>query len=148
MKETTEEGLSKYAVNLAPGWLRWLWGGLACFFIALGVIGAILPGLPSAVFIVLGAWAASRCSRRLHQWIEDHHLFGHCLEIWRSGYISRRTKLVASLTMALSLAIAVHHINNGYLLVFTIGGLGCGAIWIWSRPEPKGARGHRPSVKR
>lgn len=135
MRETTEESLPDFAPTLATSWLRWLWGGLACFFIALGVIGAILPGLPSAVFIVLGAWAASHSSQRLHQWIENHYLFGNFLKTWRSGYVSRRTKLVASLTMALSLAVAIYHINNWYLITFTIGGLSCGAIWIWSRPE-------------
>ncbi|MFS1525398.1 DUF454 family protein [Microbulbifer sp. 2304DJ12-6] len=91
-----------------------------------------------------GARAASRSSQRFHRWIEEHHLFGNLLKTCRSGYLSRRTKLVASLTMTVSLAFAIHHINNGYLLLLTIGGLGlglglgCGAFWIWSRPESNG----------
>ncbi|WP_444916731.1 YbaN family protein [Microbulbifer sp. JMSA003] len=137
MKESAEDSVMSYTPPLAKGWMRWLWGAAACFFIALGIIGAILPGLPSAVFIVLGAWAASRSSQRLHQWIEEHHLFGHLLRTWRSGYVSRRTKLLASLTMAISLAFAILHISNIYLLCFTIGGISCGAYWIWSRPEPR-----------
>ncbi|WP_299943596.1 YbaN family protein [uncultured Microbulbifer sp.] len=138
MRVPTEEPLSSLAPKLGPGWLRWLWGGFACFCIFLGVIGAILPGLPSAVFILLGAWAASRSSQRLHRWIEEHHLFGNLLKTCRSGYLSRRTKLVASLTMTVSLAFAIHHINNGYLILLTIGGLGCGAFWRWSRSESNG----------
>ncbi len=122
--------------ELAKGWLRWIWGALACLFILVGVIGAILPGLPSAVFIVAGAWAASKSSERLHQWIEEHHLFGHLLRTWRSGYISRRTKLLATLTMALSMALAVHHIANLYLLSFAVAGIASGLFWVWSRPEP------------
>ncbi|QFT55415.1 YbaN family protein [Microbulbifer sp. THAF38] len=137
MKDSTEDSLLTYTPPLAKGWIRLLWGIAACFFIALGIIGAILPGLPSAVFIVLGAWAASHSSQRLHQWIENHHLFGNLLRTWRSGYVSRRTKWLASLTMAISLAFALFNMNNLYLLCFTVFGISCGAYWVWSRPEPK-----------
>ncbi|QFT54880.1 YbaN family protein [Microbulbifer sp. THAF38] len=136
MSQRNEDVPDMATPQLAKGWLRWLWGAVACLFILVGIIGAILPGLPSAVFIVVGAWAASKSSERMHQWIEDHRLFGHLLRTWRSGYISRRTKLLATLTMALSMALAIHHIANLYLLFFAIGGMGCGLFWIWSRPEP------------
>ncbi|MFA0811143.1 YbaN family protein [Microbulbifer epialgicus] len=137
MEQNSEDTNYSEATALAKGWLRWLWGTLACFFMVLAVIGIIIPGLPAAVFIVLGAWAASRSSERMHQWIEDHHLFGQLLETWRSGYLNRRTKLLATLSMALPMAIAVHYIGNIYLLLFTVGGIGCGILWVWTRPEPQ-----------
>jgi len=137
VKQNSEDITYTATPPLAKGWLRWLWGVLAFFFLLVGIVGAILPGLPSAVFIVLSAWAASRSSERLHQWIEDHHLFGHLLQTWRSGYISRRTKWLATLTMVLSIAVAIHHFGNPYLLLFIVGGIGCGMLWIWTRPEPQ-----------
>ncbi|GAA5444477.1 hypothetical protein Misp06_02664 [Microbulbifer sp. NBRC 101763] len=137
MKQSSDDIAYTSTPPLAKGWLRWLWGALACFFLIVGIIGVILPGLPAAVFIVLSAWAASRSSERLHQWIEDHHLFGNLIKTWRSGHISRRTKWLATLTMLLSMAVALHHFSNLYLLIFIVGGIGCAMLWIWTRPEPK-----------
>ena len=50
-----------------PGRLRWAWWLLAGGSLALGVVGIVVPGLPTVPFILLSAYAAARGSERLHQ---------------------------------------------------------------------------------
>ena len=51
-----------------PRLSRLLWWLLAYTCLLLGLIGIVLPGLPTTVFILLAAWAAPRGSppRKVH----------------------------------------------------------------------------------
>lgn len=55
---------------------------LAWVCIALGVIGAFLPVMPTTPFLLVAAWAASRGSPRLHRWLIDHPTLGPPLRAW------------------------------------------------------------------
>ncbi|MFN4186066.1 MAG: YbaN family protein [Hyphomonas sp.] len=39
-------------------------------FTGLAIIGAILPGVPTTVFLIVALWAFSRSSERLTRWLE------------------------------------------------------------------------------
>ncbi|HNE84676.1 MAG TPA: YbaN family protein, partial [bacterium] len=38
-------------------------------FVALGVIGAILPLMPMTIFLILAGWCYARSSERFHCWL-------------------------------------------------------------------------------
>ncbi|MDR0276566.1 MAG: YbaN family protein [Paucimonas sp.] len=115
---------------------------LAWVSLGMAVLGAILPGLPCTEFVLLSAWAASRCSPRLSRWLEQHRLFGPLLRDWRDGgRISRRSKVAASVAMLGCLGLLLWHQPPWWVLVCAVGGMGCGALFIWSRPERLGGRG-------
>lgn len=121
-----------------PSRLRWLWLIVAYLSIGLAMLGVVLPGLPTTEFVLLAAWAASRSSPRLARWLENHRVFGPLLRDWnRQGAIARGTKLVSSLAMLLSLAVFALVVGHLLSLAFIAGGMACGALWIWTRPEPK-----------
>ncbi len=46
--------------------MRWLWWLLAYASLGLGLLGIVVPGLPTAPFVLLAAFAAARGSKRLH----------------------------------------------------------------------------------
>ena len=62
-----------------PALLRWLLLAFAMLCLVLGVIGVVVPGLPSTVFVLLAGWAAARSSPRLYRWLWYHPLFGSML---------------------------------------------------------------------
>ncbi len=118
--------------------LRWLWLALAYGSLGLAVLGVVIPGLPTAEFVLLAAWAASRSSPRLAAWLENHRLFGSLLRNWRDGgVVSRRAKLLASLSMLVALLIMLLTVNHLPSVAFAALGMGCGAAWMWSRPEQR-----------
>lgn len=121
---------------LASRWTRWLWLLLAYLSIAMAALGALTPGLPTTEFVLLAAFAASRSSPRLSAWLDNHRLFGPLLHNWHNGrVITRKTKLVASFSMLLALAIMLASVTHMPSVLFAALGMGCGALWIWSRPE-------------
>ena len=53
--------------------------------IALGLIGVLLPVMPTTPFILLAAWCFARSSERFHQWLLDNRFFGQIIKDWESG---------------------------------------------------------------
>lgn len=116
--------------------LRWLWLALTWLAILLALLGALLPGLPTTVFVLIAAWSASRCSPRLRCWLERHPLFGERLRNWeQGGVIDRRSKLAASAGMLLALLIVLLVIREPLLLAIIVAAIAGGALFVWSRPE-------------
>lgn len=110
---------------------------LAWLALMLGVIGIVLPGLPTTPFILLSAWAAARGSVRLHAWLRAHRVFGPMVRDWQaSGAVSRRAKWAATITMlacagvmaATAPKLWMAGIGSAVMLVV--------AAWLWRRPEP------------
>lgn len=129
------------AVSTRPAWQRWLWLLLAYLSIGMAMLGVLLPGLPTTEFVLLAAWAASRSSPRLAAWLDNHRLFGPLLRDWRNGgVITRRRKLLASLSMLVALSILLLTVKHLPSVAFAAAGMSCGALWIWSRPEQPKSR--------
>jgi len=75
---------------------RWLFVGLGLFFIAVAVLGAILPVLPTTPWVLLAGYCFARSSPRLHRWVRSSPYFGHMLRDWeRHRGIRWRVKLFA-----------------------------------------------------
>ena len=68
-------------------------GGL---MLALGIVGAFLPVMPTTIFLIVAAWCFGRSSPRLEAWMLDHPRFGLALRQWREeGAVPLRAKLMA-----------------------------------------------------
>ncbi|MAF46903.1 MAG: YbaN family protein [Rhodospirillales bacterium] len=74
--------------------------------VALGAIGVVTPGLPTTIFIIIAAWAFARSSRRFHDWLYRHRVFGPALLDWeRHRVIPVKAKVMAVSMMGLSIAV-------------------------------------------
>ncbi|MDH3309671.1 MAG: YbaN family protein [Gammaproteobacteria bacterium] len=77
-------------------------------FVALGVAGIFLPVLPTTPFMLLAAACFARSSERFYRWLLNHRVFGATVREWQQHRsIPRRTKWVAIITMATTLAVSV-----------------------------------------
>ena len=124
-------------VRPLPRAVRWLLLVFAVLCLVMGLIGVIVPGLPTTVFILMAAWAAARSSPRLHGWLMRHRLFGPMLVNWQNGgFVSRRAKWSATMAMAVCAVIlwlTAHQVWGAWL---GIGSMACVLVWLWFRPEP------------
>nr|WP_279577296.1 YbaN family protein [Pseudomonas sp. LA21] len=112
---------------------------LAYTSLGVGVVGLVVPGLPTTEFVLLAAWAAAKSSPRLAAWLENHRLFGPILHNWRNGRaVARRAKIGASVAMLAALAMMLVTLPHGLWLYAVILGMAVGNLWIWSRPDMPG----------
>ena len=98
------------------------WRSLVVLFVILGFIGAILPGMPTTVFLILAAWASSKGWPQMDAWLLNHPKYGPTLRDWRAhGTVPRKAKWLASIMMLIS----------GIIMLFTTAPLAVKAF-----PEP------------
>ncbi len=105
--------------------------------LSLGYVGIVVPGLPTTVFILIAAWAFSKCSTKFTYWIENHRLFGPMVLNWQQYRgLSRRAKKVAILTIiptfAFTIFVSFSIIGD---LIFGFFGIAL-CTWLATRPEP------------
>ena len=121
---------------------RWAWWLLAYVSLGLGIIGIVVPGMPTTVFVLIAAWAAARGSDRLHHWLLTHPRFGPPIrDSPAHGAVSRRGKWLATVTMAACAAILLALMllipaHRWWMMALPITCMTIVAIWLWLRPEP------------
>ncbi len=116
---------------------RAAWFVLGVSALGLGVVGVVVPLLPTTPFILLAAFAFSRSSDRWHRWLISHRTFGPLIEDWRAyGAISRRTKAASTLAMAAVLGISAVLAVPWPVFAVQVLVLVAVAAFILSRPIP------------
>lgn len=119
---------------------RPLWLVLAYVCLALGLVGIVIPGLPTTPFVLVAAFAADRGSPRLHAWLLRHRVFGPMIGNWRDQRaVSRRAKLLAVAVMVLSAVIMFAMVRPLVIPIGTTAIMASVAVWLWRRPEPVAA---------
>ena len=92
---------------------RILWALIGCISVAIGGIGIIIPGLPTTVFMIIGASCFARSVPRFEQWILDLPAIGPMVKDYRSGLgMPRRAK-----QMAVSIIVITSGVSAGGLII-------------------------------
>ena len=88
--------------------MRYLFLGLGWINVALGIIGAFIPVMPTTVFLILAAGFFAKSNPRLERWILDHPRYGGPVRAWRRDKsISARHKAFAVGCMAASVVLTL-----------------------------------------
>ncbi|TKT76371.1 YbaN family protein [Aquamicrobium sp. LC103] len=110
---------------------------LGCLMLLLGIIGALLPVMPTTIFLILAAWCFGRSSPRLEAWMLDHPRFGRVLRDWSAtGAMPFAAKLMACGGMAAGYALFWLTVEPAAWLATLVAGLvlGC-AGYVAARPN-------------
>ncbi len=107
------------------------------FFIALGVIGTVLPLLPTTPFLILALACFSKSSPRFHQALLNNRWFGASLKQWEeTRTINHSSKVKAMILIAFTFTISIAilherlHLQLGLLTLAIIL-----LIFIWRLKE-------------
>ena len=138
MDSEHEEGAGAPEDAAAAGARRWWFALLAYAFLGIGLVGVVVPGLPTVPFLLLAAWAAGRGSRRLHDWLHAHPRFGPSLVQWREERaVSTGSKAFALTLLAVSwAAMAWREVDVRVLAPVTVLFAGV-ALFLVTRPPPR-----------
>ncbi len=116
--------------------MRYLWATLGLICVGLGLIGILLPLLPTVPFMLLAAFFFSKSSERLHHWLISHPTLGPPIIEWQtSGAINPRVKRIATVSIAAVFLLSVVLGLRPLILGIQAGVLILVLIFIWSRPN-------------
>jgi uncharacterized membrane protein YbaN (DUF454 family) len=105
---------SPFALRVA----LWTCGALA---LALGLLGVLLPGLPTTPFVLLAGACFVRASPRTHAWLLGNRIFGPILRDWeRHHSVPRRVKWIALGMMLASVSVSLWFFAGRPWLQWTI----------------------------
>lgn len=126
-------------IPLARPLLRGLYRLGASVFLLLGMIGLVLPVMPTTIFLLLSVWCLLKLGDHRAGWLLDHPRLGPPLRLFlEHGAMTRGGKLAAlgglSLGAGMLLLMAGSH---PWLAGGGIGSLALVAIYLATRPEPR-----------
>ncbi|MDJ0666004.1 MAG: YbaN family protein [Desulfobacterales bacterium] len=113
---------------------------LGWFFTLLGVVGAILPVLPTTPFLIVALVLFSKSSPRFHQMLLNNAWFGPTLKQWEdTKTLSRKTKYKAFFLIFITFSISVAIFDNKTELQLLLVGIAIILlIFIWRIKEHAG----------
>ena len=87
----------------------------------IGLIGIVVPGLPTTIFMILAAACYFRSSQKLYNWVINHKYFGSHVKNYREGKgMPLKAKIISLLMMWFFVFFAIFFALATKLLVLRI----------------------------
>ena len=130
-------------------WRATAWRAAGAASVAIGIVNAFIPLLPTTVFLLLGAWAWGKGAPEWRARLLAHPRWGEPLRLWADGrQVSRRGKRMATVGIATSWCLSAVIIGPSIAVLGVGFALAALVAWLWSRPEPGAAPSSRNFVAR
>lgn len=118
-------------------YLRGIFFVMGCVCMALAIIGVIVPGMPTTVFVLLAGYCWAKSSKRFYEWLLNHRLFGKMLKDWEERHaMPRFAKYLAWGMMSVSCSILFWRLPADKLWVAIVTSVICLASAIWMARLP------------
>jgi len=112
-----------------------LWFTLGIFLLGVAFVGVYLPGLPWSTPAVGAAYCFSKSSRRMHNWLYNHTLFGPFLTGWAEKRIFP-TKFKYFMIATMSSSVLILWLTTGNPMAVLWSGLFMALCAIWAIRYP------------
>ncbi|MDF1584460.1 MAG: YbaN family protein [Methyloprofundus sp.] len=113
-------------------------------FLILGIIGAVLPILPTTPFLILALACFANSSPRCHLMLLNNRWFGGALQQWKeSRSISRSSKIKAILMIMLTFSASIGVLHGKLplqLMLLTLGSVLLIFMWRLKESEVRPVR--------
>lgn len=118
---------------------RYILISIGLIFVAIGLIGVFVPGLPTTIFMILAAYCFVRSNEKLYNWVVNNKMFGskvkHFLE---TKTIPLRGKIHSISAMWLMVILSLLLLKNSFVIkIIVIIAALIGTIVILSFPTAK-----------
>ncbi|MCE3605208.1 YbaN family protein [Massilia sp. P8910] len=119
--------------------MKLLLNTIGCLAVLLGILGIVLPLLPTTPFLLLASACFARGSTRMHAWLLGNKVFGKYLSDFEQGRgIPRRAKITILVLMWASLAYSMLRLQRTGLTLMLLC-IGAGVTIYLLRYVPTGA---------
>ena len=116
--------------------IKYFWLMLGLLLSGIGLIGIVVPGLPTTPIMILAAACFFRSSERLYNWVIENKYYGHHVKNFREGRgMPKKAKFMALVTMWVFVSISVFFGIPDHMLmikVITILGAATGTGYVIS----------------
>lgn len=115
---------------------HWFLFSVAWLALFLGIIGIVIPLLPTVPFVLLAAACFARSSPRFHHWLLEHKQLGPIVKQYQNGSgiplpVKKRAIAVVWLSMCFSMAVIA---TLWSVMLLTSIGLAV-SLYLWRLPS-------------
>lgn len=101
--------------------------------LALGIVGIVVPGLPTTPFVLLSAACFAKTSPRLHAWLLAHRVLGPMVRDWETHRsIPFHIKCLSIGTMGVMVLLSAWQLDGRpwlQVLILSLGAIGAWVVW-------------------
>lgn len=115
---------------------NWLYLILGWIAVALGLVGVLLPVLPTTPFIILAAFLFGKGSPKARKWLIEHKIFGPIIQDWEQrGAIAPKIKVFSCSMMLTIILFSLWLGLKPWVLTVQIICISAAAIFVLTRPN-------------
>lgn len=86
---------------------------LGWFFVIIGVVGIVIPVLPTTPFLLLSVWFFSKSSMRFYEWILNHRILGEYVRSYQDGDgVSLKIKIRTIILLWATIAVSIYFTSD------------------------------------
>ena len=126
-----------------------LWFTLGIICLGIAYIGVITPGIPWSTPTVAAAFCFAKSSKRWHDYMMNHRVFGPFLRDWSEHRVfPRRGKIMMFITMDISLIILWITTQNVWLVLAVAAVMAITCAWAFRLPNTRAEAEQRAQGKK